>query len=393
MEILQQAKAIAEQIVDCRRRIHQQPEISFELPKTTALVLAELESYGYQPEIVGRSGIVCHVGQGPHTFLLRADMDALPMAESSGVPFQANNGNAHACGHDAHTAMLLGAAKILKTHEASLKGCVKLMFQPAEEILAGALDMVEHGLLKSPDVDAALAIHIMVGIEHAKSGVIYHKSGALTYSGDAFAINVTGRDAHGSTPHLGIDAILVAAQIVTQLQSIVAKEVAPSDKAVVLVGKIQGGTAVNTVAGEASLAVSTRARKHETRAYLHRRVREIAQGVAQTYGAEVVVEHLYGMPPLINDIKLDAELTGYCKALLGEQGVDEMPTFNGTEDFSVIAEHVPAVLFTLGVGAITEGYSYGIHHPSMHINESALAIGAAVYAECATRWLAAKTTQ
>ncbi|MGL4667359.1 MAG: M20 metallopeptidase family protein [Saezia sp.] len=388
MNLIQQAQALRAEMIDSRRALHAFPEIGFELPRTTAFVEAKLKEYGYKPQRMGKAGIICTLGQGDKTFLLRADMDALPMQEDSSESFCSTNGNAHACGHDAHTAMLLGAAKLLKDNEAALKGCVKLMFQPAEEILGGALDMIEHGLLENPKVDAAMALHIVVGIEQAKTGKIYTKAGDLTYSGDAIQIKIIGKDAHGSTPHLGIDANVIAAQIIVALQNIIAKEVPPGEKAVVLVGKMAGGTAVNTVAGEAILDVSARARSVEMRAFLKQRIKEIATGVALSFGAKAEVNFVYGMPPLVNDAQLNEELKHYCQELLGADHVEEMKMLNGTEDFSMVTERLPAVLFTLGVGSIAEGYEHALHHPAMRINEQALPIGAAIYAGCAMKWLA-----
>ena len=387
---LNAAQAIKSEIIDNRRALHQLAEVGFELPHTHAYVVQKLVEYGYTPQVVGQTGIVCTVGHlhaGGKTILLRADMDALPMQELSGLAFASQTGNAHTCGHDAHTAMLLGAAKLLKEQETDLTGCVKFMFQPAEEILAGANAMIKEGVLDNPPVDAAMALHIVTGIDAADTGVIYYKPGPLTYSGDAIAITIQGKDAHGSTPHLGIDAINIAAHITIALQNIVAKEVDHSEYAVVLVGRIQGGTAVNTVAGSAELSVSMRATTQATREFLKKRITEISKSIALTYGGTANVEHLYGMPPLINDEKLCLALKDHCAHLLGTDQVQFMGKFNGSEDFCMIAEKVPAVLLTIGVGSLKENYPYALHHPEMRINEDALPIGAATLAHCATHWL------
>lgn len=386
-ELLGQALAIKKEIIENRRTVHQFAEIEFDLPQTTAFVMQQLTSYGLHPEIKGKSGVTCTLGQGTKTILLRADMDALPIAETSDLPFAANNGNSHSCGHDTHTAMLLGAAKLLKDREESLPGKVKLMFQPAEEILAGASAMIDDGILENPKVDAALAIHIMTGIEEADSGNIYCKESTIAYSADAIRISVTGLEAHGTMPYKGIDAITIAAHITIALQNIVSKEIAVRDQAVVMVGKITGGTAVNILAGTAVLDVSTRAVSEETRAFLKTRIVEISQNIAKTFRGEAKVEFLYGMPPLVNDTALCGELKAYCTELLGESKVKEMPYFNGSEDFCRISEQIPAMLMTLGVGSVQEGYERGIHHPSMRINEDVLPTGSAVYAHCAVRWL------
>lgn len=386
-DFLQQAHAIKSEIIENRRAIHRFAEIEFELPQTTEYVVRKLTEYGLEPQMVGTSGVTCLIGKGDKTILLRADMDALPMRETSGLPFAAANGNCHACGHDTHTAMLLGAAKLLKANEESLAGQVKLMFQPAEEILAGGRDMIGNGILEHPKVDAAMAIHIVAGIEDADCGMIYYKDAAVTNSGDAIRITVKGVEAHGASPSLGVDAIQIAAQIVVALQNIVSKEIAISDQAVVLVGKIAGGTAVNTVADTAVLDVSVRTISNETRQFIKERIADIAGSVAKTFRGEAKTECIYGMPPLINDVELCKELSGYCKDLLGKEKVHQITKFTATEDFCMIAERVPAVLLTLGAGSPKEGCRQALHQASLVVNEEALPIGTAVYAHCAKQWL------
>lgn len=222
------AEELKEEIIRNRRTVHTFAETGFDLPQTTAYVEQQLRSYGLEPVRggPGPASAASSETRGEKTILLRADMDALPMREESGLPFAAQNGHCHSCGHDTHTAMLLAAARMLKESEAELCGQVKLMFQPAEEILAGALDMIEHGILENPTVDAALGLHIAIGGgEETAVGNIAFKRGAASYSGDAIRITVTGKDAHGSTPQKGVDAINIAAHIVIALQEILAREV------------------------------------------------------------------------------------------------------------------------------------------------------------------------
>lgn len=377
-----------EELIRDRRTLHGFAEVGFDLPQTIAYVVKRLRDFGCEPQFVGSAGVSCTVGSG-RTILLRADMDALPMEETTGYPFSAKNGNSHSCGHDAHTAMLLTAAKLIKRDENELKGAVKFMFQPAEEQLAGALDMIGHGILDNPKIDAALALHVAAGSECAETGVVYCVEGPLTYSGDAYRITVAGREAHGSTPHLGVDAVHIAAQIVVALNAIVAREVAPSEQAVLLVGKMQGGTACNTVADSAILEATVRAKSVATRALLRRRLEEVSRQVAVTYGGEADPEYLYGMPPAINDPSLSSQMRGFCEELLGSERVRPLEQFVGSEDFAVIGERVPAVMFTIGFGGLSEGYQHSLHHASLDLNEEALPVGAAVYAYCARRWLEA----
>ena len=267
----------------------------------------------FPPSGWGKAGISCMIGQKEgKTLLLRADMDALPMAEESGLPFAATNGNCHSCGHDCHTAMLLAAAKMLSEDASQLNGRVKLMFQPAEEKLAGAADMLAAGILENPKVDAALAMHLFVGGgESCRTGQIAYKRGCVSFSGDAIRITVTGKNAHGGSPQDGVDAINIAAHIVIALQEILAREVSCADQAVVLVGMINGGSSCNTMSGSCVLEASVRSDSREQREFLKTRVKEISESVAATFRGKADVEFVYGMPSLYNeegDVRRDGRL-------------------------------------------------------------------------------------
>lgn len=375
------------EIIKLRRCLHQCPEIGFELDQTFSYVWERLKEYGLSPKKAGRSGIVCTLGKSGKTILLRADMDALPMREESGLPFAALNGNCHSCGHDCHTAMLLAAAKLLKEREGELKGTVKLMFQPAEELLSGAKDMIDYGILENPKVDAAFSLHVMTGSEDAKTGVLRYPVGTVNSSGDAVRITVTGMDAHGSKSYKGIDAIHIAAHIVIALEEVVAREIPSDEDAVLLVGKIEGGTTCNSVAGTAMLELSIRASNQEQRDFLLNRVEAVAKGIAGTFRGEAHAERLYGCPALVNDGEMIERVAGYLRELLPEEKVVQMGKLGGGEDFTMVAERVPSAFLVLGAGSPKEGYSHDLHHPEMRINEEALPIGTAAYAYCAARWL------
>ncbi len=380
------SEELKKEIIKNRRELHKRAEIAFDLPETRAFVSAKLKEYGYEPEEMG-GGITCTVGEGEKTILLRADMDALPMKEESGLDFACTDGNCHSCGHDCHTAMLLGAAKALKAMEKELKGRVKFMFQPAEEVLGGAAAMVEAGILENPRVDAAFGLHVAAGMEDSYAGTVRCIHGTMNKSGDAVKITVTGKDAHGSKPYLGIDSISIAARIVLGLEELVAKEIPSKEDSVVLVGKIAGGTTCNTVGGTTVLEVSIRTEGHEERAYLKRRVKEIAEGIAAVYRGKAEVEYQYGMPPLVNHEEMMEEFIGYMKEFLPEEHVMEVENEGGCEDFTVVCEKVPAVFLMLGAGDKGHGYEHGMHHPAMRIDENALPVGTEVYVNCAVRWL------
>lgn len=384
---LEEARQIEGEIIANRRAIHTFAEVGFDLPQTRAFVVNKLAEYGYAPQSIGRGGIVCTVGKPGRTILLRADMDALPMREESGEPFAATNGHCHSCGHDCHTAMLLGAARLLKAREAELPGTVKFMFQPAEELLSGAKDMLDNGVLENPKVDVALALHVMMGMEDSSTGSIRCTRGSVTSSGDAVRITIRGKDAHGSRPQLGVDAIHIAAHIVLALEELSSREIPTDEDTVVLVGLIQGGTSCNSVAGEAVLELSIRTCGPQERAFLLRRVEEIAQGVASTFRGKALVEHMYGSPALVNhDVMLD-DCISYLGELLPSESIVKSGKLGGGEDFTMIAEQVPSAFLTLGVGSPEEGYSLFVHNPATRVNELALPVGTAVYAHCALRWL------
>lgn len=375
------------EIIENRRTFHQFAEIGFDLPKTTGYVMERLKEYGLFPKLVGRAGITCTVGHGKPVILLRGDMDALPMEEKTKLPFSAENGNCHSCGHDCHTAMLLTAAKMLKEQEHLLKGTVKFMFQPAEELLAGAKDMIEGGILENPTVDAALGLHVTVGCENSEVGDISYACGSANYSGDAVKITITGKDAHGSTPELGVDSISIASHVVLALQEIIAREIPCTDHSVLIVGKITGGTTCNTLCGSVLLECSIRATTPEKRAFLKQRVQEVAENTAKTFRGTAVVDFVYGMPPMVTDVDLSNEIGGYCAEVISPEKIHIVPTSGGTEDFAAIAEKVPTAFLKLGAGSPAKGHVCTMHNPGMIVDETALPIGAALYAHTAMRYL------
>lgn len=374
-----------EYIQKIRRQLHSWAEIGFELTKTVALVEEELDKMGIEHCRIGKAGVCAVVGKGEKCVLLRADMDALPMKETSGLPFASKGEGTHSCGHDCHTAMLLGAAKLLKENEENLKGTVKLMFQPAEELLAGAKDMIENGILENPKPDVAFATHVSVGHPGSSVGRITYSSGPALYSGDAIVIDVTGKAAHGSSSYMGVDAINIAAHIVVALNEIISREIPLDEHSVVLVGKIEGGATVNTTAGSARLEVSVRAQTEEKRSFLKKRVKEISEGIAATFRGKADVKFVYGASPLYCDPKTARDAHRYVESL-GYEPVC-VPTAGGTEDFTAVASVIPSVMLNLGAGSLEEGHTCSMHNAGMIVNEDVLPVGTAVYCRCAAQWL------
>ena len=400
-QFLQQARAGEAELIGCRHWLHSHPGTGFDIQETVEYVEQQLTAMGYAPRRCGRAGLVALAGgkKPGKVFLLRADMDALPMAEQSGVEFAAGNGKMHACGHDLHTAMLLGAARLLKAHEDEIQGTVKLMFQPAEEIFEGSSDMIGAGLLKNPDVDAALMIHVMAGMPFAAGTVIISPPGVSAPAADYFEIKVQGNGCHGSMPNTGVDPLNAAAHILIALQEIHARELAMNDRAVLTIGTMNAGTAANVIPDTVVMGGSLRTFDEETRAQIKQRMTEIAQGIAAAFRAEAEVVFGSGCPTLVNNAELAACAAAYVKELLGEGrafSAAELSTMGGgqkssgaagSEDFAYVSQQVPSIMLALAAGQPEKGYRYPQHHPMVRFDEDALSAGSAVYAYTALRWL------
>ena len=277
-KLLREAEEIRDRVLSERRTLHQCPGTGFDIGETLAFVRKELADMGLQPVDCGRAGLVALVGgkKPGKVFLLRSDMDALPIREEADVEFASQNGRMHACGHDLHTSMLLGAARLLKAHEDEIEGTVKLMFQPAEEIFEGSHDMIEAGLLENPKVDAALMIHVMAGMPFPAGTVIVSAPGVSAPAADYFEIKVQGKGCHGSMPNTGVDPLTAAAHILIALQEIHARELALGDRAVLTIGTMNGCTAANDIPDLVTMGGSIRTFDEETRAFIKQRMSEIA---------------------------------------------------------------------------------------------------------------------
>ncbi|MCM1261588.1 MAG: M20 family metallopeptidase [Butyrivibrio sp.] len=403
-ELLSEAEQLKETIIADRRFLHLHPGTGFDIQDTVAYVKQQLTDMGYEPQPCGKAGLVAIIGKGKtgqagKVFMLRADMDALPINEEADVEFAAKNGKMHACGHDMHTAMLLGAARLLKKHEDEIEGTIKLMFQPAEEIFEGSNDMIESGILQNPDVDAALMIHVMAGMPFPAGAVIVATPGVSAPAADYFEIRVKGKGCHGSMPNMGVDPITVSAHIVIALQEIQARELGIAEQAVLTIGTINAGNAANVIPDTVVMGGSIRTFDEETRSFIKQRMCEIAQGVAQSFRAEAEVEFGSGCPTLVNDKTLTDKAYQYAKELLGEgkafsskdlsSSEDRRKTSKtaGSEDFAYVSHKVPSVMLALAAGTAEKGYIYPQHHPKVMFDEDALSAGSAVYAYMAMRWL------
>ena len=384
-------RAIAAEMVQLRRHIHAHPELAYQEFQTSDLVANRLADWGYAVHRgLAGTGVVgtLKLGTGARRLGLRADMDALPIQEATGLPYASKHpGTMHACGHDGHTAILLAAARCL-AQERGFDGTLHLIFQPAEEGLGGARRMVEEGLFERFPCDAIYAMHNMPGFPAGKFGF---REGQFTASSDSVMITVVGRGGHGSTPHLTADPIVAAAHIVVALQTIVSRNVDPRDMAVVSVGAIQGGDAPNVIPGNVNLRLTVRAFRPETRAMLRQRITELVQAQAATLGVHAEVDYHWRYPAVINDVSCTRLARQVALDWLGEDGlVAAFEPVTGSEDFSFLLEHCPGSYFVVGNG---EGETHAtggcsVHNPGYDFNDAILPIAASYWVRLAQRFLA-----
>lgn len=369
--------------------IHQHPELSLKEERTAALVEAELKELGLEVKRLGDTGVVALLrgGRPGKTLALRADMDALPLPERTACPYPSQvPGVMHACGHDAHTAILLGAARVLTALRKQLTGNVKFLFQPAEENnpTGGAHLLMDAGALEEPKVDLILALHVWPDLPVGTIGV---RAGALMAASDRVFLTVRGRSSHGSAPHQGVDAIVTTAQVLTALQTIVSRNVSPLEAAVLSFGTIKGGHRYNIIAEEVTLEGTCRTLNAEVRKLIPRRLAELAENVAAGLGATCDVKYIHGYPPLVNTTEGVELLRQAGTAALGAGGVVQ-PDYPGmgAEDFAFYLEKVPGALFWLGCTA-PGAKKIPLHNPEFLVDERALPVGVEVFVRAALAYL------
>jgi len=375
-----------DELTALRRRIHQHPELSHKEVETARLVAEKLRAWGYEvTEGVGGTGVVAQlkVGSGTRRIGIRADMDALPIVEETGLPYaSANKGVMHACGHDGHTTILLGAAKRIAATK-RFSGTLNLIFQPAEEagIDCGAKRMLKDGLFERFPCDAIFGLHNHPG----KPEKTFHfRVGPMMSASDRVTITVKGRGGHAARPHMTVDPIVVASSVVMALQTIVARNVDPTKTAVVTVGTIQGGKAMNVIANDVTLGLSVRSFDADVRELLKRRIIELAQSQAASYGASAEIDYGWGHPVLVNAEKETAFARQVAEELVGPENVGEVEIVTGSEDFAYMLEQVPGSFVRLGNGA---GSSM-VHTSRFDFNDENLTVGAAYWTRLVERYLA-----
>ena len=396
-DLLNEAKALEPQLQTWRRTLHRHPEVGFDLPQTKALVKQALTEMGYAPQDCGKAGVIALAGgkKPGKTLLLRGDMDALPIQEQSGEEFSSEiPGRMHGCGHDMHTAMMLGAAKLLKAHEDEIEGTVKLEFQPAEEIFQGSPDMIANGLLEDPKVDAAVMFHVLAGMPLPTGTVLVPGGGITMASCEQYHITVHGKGGHGSTPHACVDPITAAAHIHIALQEINSRELDPNAFGVLTTGCFKAGAASNVIPDTAEMfgTIRTTDPDNKTGELIRKRMTEIAQGVALAFRCTAEVEFSDYCPCMVVDKALAADALTYMTDLLGAGAMDMTPLTGGkagggSEDFAFVSHEVPTVSMFISAGNAKDGYLYGQHHPKVRFDDSILYEGSAAYSYFALRWL------
>ena len=379
--IKEQAKKLQKQLVEQRRYLHARAETGFSLRETRSFVEKTLTEYGYHPQECGESGLVACVGEGEKTILLRADMDGLPIEEKTRLAYACKDGRMHACGHDMHTAMLLGGAKLLKGYEKELKNKVKLLFQPAEEILEGAKDVIENGVLQNPTVDAAFSLHVMTGTD-VPTGTVVMQKGIGAPSADYFTVAITGRGCHGSSPWEGTDPLTVAARVLLGLQEITARELSLRERAVMTVGSAHSGEVGNVIAENAVLQGTLRAYNEDTREKIKRRIKEIVVNTAKAYQCKGNVRFEGGCPSLMNDENFFERVQSILRGNFGTKSVWTVENSYGaaSEDFAYITRKIPSLMIGLSAGERKDGYDKPLHNPKTDFDERALWKGSAIFA-------------
>ena len=379
-KIKDESMSISDWIISIRRELHEHPELMYEEFKTSELIRRELDkleiSYKHP---IAETGVLASIGNGNGPCVaLRADMDALPIHEETDVPFKSKiDGKMHACGHDCHVSMLLGAAKLLKGKEDQINGTVKLLFQPAEEGGAGGKLMREEGALKNPTVERIFGLHVW---PQMPSGQIGSREGTFLAATSSLNLTVKGIGGHAAVPQLTKDPVLTSARIITNLQSIVSRELDPLDSGVVSITVINGGNASNVIPSDVVVKGTLRSLTMDGLRELQKRVKEIAEGIAQTHGCEAIVEYVGNdYPPTVNDSDMWKFAKEIGIELLGDENVSDLDAVMGGEDFAYYTEKVKGCFVVLGMNNPDIDATYSVHHPMFKADEDALHIGTALH--------------
>jgi len=381
-------EAVRDELIADRRHLHANPELAFEEHDTAAFVAARLRSLGIEVTTgVGGTGVkgVIRGGTGGRTVMLRADMDALPIQEESDKPYRSTRpGAMHACGHDGHTAILLAVSRILSERRESLAGNVVLCFQPAEERPpGGAIKMIEDGVMDDPKVDAVFGLHLAA----LPVGIVGVRPGAMMASADTFVATIQGVGGHAARPHQAVDPVLIAANVVTTLHTIVSREVDPLQPCVVTVGTIQAGTVPNVIPSTATMAGTVRTFDQETREKVAKRVQDTVVGIARAMGGDATVEYRFGYPIMVNDPEMTAFVKSVALEVVGSERTIERTPNMASEDVGRFIARATGSYFNVGVLNEAKGIKIPNHNPGFDIDEDALPVGVAMLVRIVERYL------
>jgi len=377
MDIRKRVNEIFNELVDIRREFHMYPELSENEHGTMNRICNYLDRWGieYQKNTAD-TGVVAIIRgrKGGRTVAARADIDALPVIELNDLPFKSRNkGIMHACGHDIHTTIHLGVARLFKEMENEFQGNVKIFFQPAEETIGGAKRMIEEGCLENPDVDYILSLHVMPSLNVGEIEIKYGKLNAAT---NEFTIKITGKSSHAAYPEQSVDSIVVAGHVIVALQTLVSRNISPLDSVVLTLGKIDGGTTNNVISGEVTISGTLRTLDEDTRSYAKQRVKEIVENTAKAYGASATVEFEEGYPALINNDEVVDELKESAESILGREKVrlKEYPSM-GADDFSFFCQNTKGAYYNLGCGNKDRGWIWPLHSGKFIADEESIRVG------------------
>lgn len=385
------------ELIFIRRKLHECAETGFDLEKTRKIVKSELEKLGLEVNSCA-NGCLYTIIEGEKegkTILLRADMDALPIKEETDLEFACPNGNMHACGHDMHTAMLIGCAKILCDSKDKLDGKVKLMFQPAEELLLGCADAIKGKILEDPSPDCAIFLHVLTNTSLKTGTAIVSGSGVCAPAAMFFEIEITGKSAHASTASQAIDALSIGAHVACAIDSISARELSSFAPAVITLGKMSAGNCANVIADKCTLSGTIRSYDQKTLEFVFKRISEIADFTAKAHKGKAMAVELGSAPTLVSDKDLSQKVFDALSKHLGEKNVIDGEMLarqsaanggkisQGSEDFALVSHKIPTVMIGLSAGSTEQGYSYPLHNPKTVFDENALSVGAKCYAMAA----------
>lgn len=382
--IVKKSKEIESKLISHRRYLHSNPEIGFDTAKTSNYIYETLCAKGIECSFISHNMVTGEI-RGKHnskTILLRADIDALPIKEKTTFDYTSKNGNMHACGHDMHTSMLLGALEIIEQEKDNLNGNVRFLFQPAEETLSGAKCAIENGVLNG--VDMAMTVHVVVNCDTQTGSVLLSYDTPSAPSADFFTLDINGKGCHGSSPSIGIDPITCTCRIVTALEHIRAYEIGIHDKALLSFGKISGGSNANAIPDKVTLMGTLRCFDEEIRSFYKKRFEDITNGISSSFGCTSDIKYTSGCPTLINDENLLRKTCKNLEELLGQNNVIKITNthskIQGSEDFAYISQTVPSVTVAIAAGSIRDGYKYPLHNQSVTFDENSLVIGCSVFA-------------